>query len=179
AGFPQAVAARSLLADGRPELPSGREYRRALGQTFAVAASMRVFGENETGARIPSAVVGLITIPLVWLAVRRRFGEAAGLAAAAVVAVMPLHVAHSRSARFYAAFVLAYGLAAVLGSRAIKTRSWRTGVIGVGAFAVAMHLQVAAVVLVAPLVAYALLAWRTAPDRERVGRGRALAVLGG
>ena len=39
--FPHAVAARSLLADGRPELPSGREYRRALGQTFAVAASMR------------------------------------------------------------------------------------------------------------------------------------------
>jgi 4-amino-4-deoxy-L-arabinose transferase-like glycosyltransferase len=175
--FPHAVAARGLLDEGKPILPSGREYRRAEAQTVAVAASMRVFGENEAAARLPSAAVGLLTVPLLWLALRRRFGEGAALAAAAIVAVMPLHVAHSRSARFYAAFVLAYFAAAVLGSRAIRTRSWRAGVIGLGAFAVAMHLQVAAVIVLAPLAAYAVLRWRTAPERHRAGRARAIAAL--
>ena len=174
--FPHAIAAKSMIAGHGPVLPSGNEYRRAYAQTAAVAASMKVFGENEAAARLPSAVVGLATIPLMWLVVRRRFGETAAIAAAAVVAVMPLHVAHSRSARFYAAFVLAYGVAAVLCSRAIATRSWRAGVGGLAAFAVALHLQVAGIVLVAPLALYGLLAWRSAPEGER--HGRALTMLG-
>lgn len=173
--FPHAIAAKSMIAGHGPTLPSGLQYRRAYAQTAAVAASMKMFGENETAARFPSALVGLATIPLVWLAVRRRFGDMAALAAAAVIALMPLHVAHSRSARFYAAFVVAYGVAAVLCSRAITTRSWRTGLAGLAAFAVALHLQVAGIVLVAPLALYGLLAWRSAPSEER--HGRALAML--
>jgi len=175
--FPHAVAARSLIEQHRPVLPSGIEYRRALAQSVTVAASMRAFGENESAARAPSAIVGLLTVPLVWLAMRRRFGEAAALAAAAVVAVMPLQVAHSRSARFYAAFVLAYGVSAVLGSRAIATRSRRTGMLAVGAFAIAVHLQIAAAMLLAPLAVYGVLAWRSAPAGERPGRARALLAL--
>ena len=176
--FPHAIAAKSMLSGHGPVLPSGREYRRAYAQTAAVAVSMRVFGENETAARLPSALVGLATIPLVWLAVRRRFGETAAIAAAAVVAVMPLHVAHSRSARFYAAFVLAYGVAAVLCSRAIATRSWRAGLAGLAAFGIALHLQVAGIVLVAPLALYGLLAWRSAPAEERHGRALVMLAFG-
>jgi 4-amino-4-deoxy-L-arabinose transferase-like glycosyltransferase len=169
--FPHAIAARSLNHTGRPTLPSGREYRRALAQTVAVAGSMRIFGENESAARVPSAVVGLATIAGVWFVARRRFGEGAALGAAAVLAVMPLHIAHSRSARFYAAFALAYGAAAALGTRALEKGSKRAAFGGLAAFAVALHLQIEAAILVLPLFCYALYLWGRAPEhRGSLGR---------
>lgn len=175
--FSHAVAARSLIHEGRPVLPSGMEYRRALAQTVAVSLSMRAFGETETAARLPSAIVGLATVPLLWLAVRRRFGDVAGLAAAAVLAVMPLYVAHSRSARFYAAFALAYVGASMLGARAIETRSPRTAIAALVAFGIALHLQIEAVMVFAPLAVIAVLHARSAPDRERSRSDRAVVAV--
>lgn len=175
--FPHAIAGRALIHDGRPTLPSGREYRRALAHTVVVAASMRAAGENETGARLPSAIVGLATIPAVWLILRRRFGEPAALAAAAIMAVVPLHVAHSRSARFYVLFVVAYGAAAALGARALLTGSRRAALLAVAAFAAAMHLQVLALMLVAPFFVQALSLWHGAEGRDRARRGRTLVTL--
>lgn len=177
--FPHAIAAERLIEEGRPVLPSGREYRRALGQTVAISASMRAFGESETPARLPSALAGLATIPLLWLVVRRRFGDVAALAAAAALAVMPLHVAHSRSARFYVAFALAYGAAAVLGSRALETGSRRAGVAAVAAFAVALHLQIAGLMLLAALAVYAASSWWRAHGAERRSRSIRLGIFCG
>lgn len=176
--IPHAVGARSMLETGRPTLPSGREYRRALPQTIAVAASMAVLGENERAARVPSAVVGVATIAVLWFLVRRRLGDTAALAAAAALALMPLHVAHSRSARFYAAFVLAYGLAAVATSRAIETRARRDAILAAVAFAAAMTLQVSAGILLAPLAAHALWRWRRADGDERRARARVILFVG-
>ncbi len=138
---------------------------------------MRLFGESEAAARLPSAVLGTLSVPLLWMVVRRRFGEAAGLAAAAVLALTPLHVAHSRSARFYAGFALAYGMAALLGMRALETGSRRTVVVAAAVFVVALHLQFAAVMLVAPLLASAAWSWLRASGRERRTYGRRLSVL--
>lgn len=175
--FPHAIGGRALIHEGRPTLPSGREYRRALAHTVVVAASMRVAGEDETGARLPSAIVGLATIPAVWLILRRRFGEPAALAAAAIMAVVPLHVAHSRSARFYVLFVVAYGAAAALGARALLTGSRRAVLLAVAAFAAAMHLQVLALMLAAPLFVQALWLWHSAEGRDRARRARTLVTL--
>ena len=176
--FPHAIAARSLNDDGHPTLPSGREYRRALAQTIAVAGSMRAFGENEAAARVPSAIAGLMTIAGLWFVVRRRFGEGAALAAAAVLSVMPLHVAHSRSARFYAAFALAYCAAAALGTSALETRSKWKAVGAAAAFALALHLQVEAAILLFPLIGHALYLWGGAPE-HRGSLGRIVGGLAG
>ena len=172
--FPHAVGARSLIHEGSPRLHSGRDYRRALPQTIAVAASMRAFGENERAARLPSAIIGLATIPLLWLVVRRRFGETTALASATAVAVMPLHVAHSRSARFYAAFIVAYGITAVLASHALESRSRRAAVWAGIAFASAMLLQVLALIVLAPLAVHALWLWHRSSGDERRARGRVI-----
>lgn len=176
--FPHAIAARSLIHEGSPLLPSGRHYRRAFLQTAAVAGSMRALGENETAARIPSAVVGLVTVAGVWLVTRRRFGDAAALASAGVLTVLPLHVAHSRSTRFYAAFALAYAAAAALGTRALETRSKRTTLAALAAFGLALHLQVEAATLVLPLICYAVYLRARSPEHH-ASLGRAAAVLAG
>ena len=174
--YPHAIAARNLIHHGKPELPSGRQYRRAYGQTIVVAGSMLLFGENEAAARIPSAVIGLISVAAVWFVARRRFGEIAALSSAAVLAVMPMHVAHSRSARFYAAFALAYGAAAVLSTRALESRSKRSAIGAVLAFGLAFHLQVEAATLLLPLVCYAVYLRAKSPE-HRASLGKAAAAL--
>jgi 4-amino-4-deoxy-L-arabinose transferase-like glycosyltransferase len=176
--FPHAVAARSLIESGSPSLPSGASYGRALGHTVAVSVSMRAFGIGERAARIPSAIVGTATVAALWLVVRRRFGVVAGLTAAAMLAVVPLHVAHSRSARFYAAFALAYGLTAMAWWWALRDPSWRSTSAAATGFAVALHLHVAAVELVPPSAVAAFFLWRAAAGAERRARGRVLAIAG-
>ena len=139
---------------------------------------MRAFGEDERGARLPSAALGLASIPVLWSLVRRRFGATAAIAAATVLALMPLHVAHSRSARFYAAFVLAYGLAGVLASHALEKRSWRGFVGALAAFAVALELQILAVTILLPLIAQFLWFRRRDGSEGRSPHRIAMVVLG-
>jgi hypothetical protein len=177
--YPHVFAGRSLIAEGRPLLPSGREYRRALLQTAAVGASMRLLGEGEAAARLPSALAGAATVPLLWLAARRRFGDAAALGAAAVLAIMPAHVAHARSARFYAAFALAYAATALFASRWLRRRRAADGAAAAASFAVAFHLQPLAVLVVVPLAVDATIGWRRAAGSLRARGGAGLALLAG
>lgn len=175
--FPHAIAGRSLADEGRPLLPSGREYRRGLLQTVAVGTSIRAFGASDTAARIPSAALGIATILALWITVRRRFGDGVALAAAAVLAVMPLHVAHSRSARFYAAFTLAYSGAAFFGARALRTGAASDGVVAAVSLMVALHLQPLGALIVAPFAADAAVLFFTSEGDERRRRGRVLLLI--
>jgi 4-amino-4-deoxy-L-arabinose transferase-like glycosyltransferase len=63
---------------------------------WMVAAAFRVAGENEFAARLPSAVMALATMFLVWFLARRMFGDTAGLRAGIIFASAPLAIAFSR-----------------------------------------------------------------------------------
>ena len=54
------------------------------------AASLKVFGVSEAAARLPSALMALATMLLVWFLARRMFGDSAGLRAGLVFAACPL-----------------------------------------------------------------------------------------
>jgi 4-amino-4-deoxy-L-arabinose transferase-like glycosyltransferase len=60
---------------------------------WLVAGSFRVGGINEWAARIPSALMALATLLLVWLLGRTMGGASAGLRAAVVFATCPLAIA--------------------------------------------------------------------------------------
>lgn len=60
---------------------------------------------TESALRLPSVIVGVLTIPLVFVVVRRWLGTATALAAAAFVAISPFHVWYSQEARPYALLV--------------------------------------------------------------------------
>ncbi len=68
---------------------------------YASQLAARPFGASETAGRFPAALLGLATVPMVWLAVRRRDAVAAAVSAI-LLAVSPLHVYYSREARAYA-----------------------------------------------------------------------------
>lgn len=62
------------------------------------ALCIRVFGRRDYAVAVPSLVMGTATIALVYFAGALVFSPAAGLAAAAMLAVSGLHTLHSRSA---------------------------------------------------------------------------------
>ena len=66
-----------------------------------------IFGDSEAGLRSFSAVVGTLTVPIVFLVGRLIWGNVAGLIAALLLATAPLHIAYSQEARAYALVMLA------------------------------------------------------------------------
>nr|WP_237331199.1 glycosyltransferase family 39 protein [Streptomyces mexicanus] len=57
---------------------------------WPMALSVRIFGLNSWAVLAPQVVMGVLTVAVVYAAVRRRFGPAAGLIAGAVLALTPV-----------------------------------------------------------------------------------------
>ena len=96
---------------------SGREdgfnynvLRQSLSQTL-IQAVTAVNGVNEWNARIVPAMIGILTIPILFFMVRTLFDTPTALLAAALLALSPWHLYWSQNARFYAALLLFYSLA--------------------------------------------------------------------
>ncbi len=78
-------------------------------------AFLLLFGKGDAIVRLPSALAGILGVPVLYLVGRRLFDAPTGLIAALLLAVAPLHVYHSQEARFYAvvpllSLVALYGL---------------------------------------------------------------------
>lgn len=71
-------------------------------------------GASEWNARFMPAVIGVITIPLLYLLLRRCIARPAALAAAALLAVSPWHLYWSQNARFYSLLFLFFNLGLLL-----------------------------------------------------------------
>jgi 4-amino-4-deoxy-L-arabinose transferase-like glycosyltransferase len=66
----------------------------------AVALSLAAFGNNETAARLPSAIFGLATLVLAYGFCRRVYGPRCAVMAVIITATMPLYVVLSRTVIF-------------------------------------------------------------------------------
>src|SRR3984957_16586000 len=60
-------------------------------------ASVKVLGFSSTTLKLPEVFAGILTVPMLYYAVRRLWSPAAGLAAAIAIAVLPIEVITSRS----------------------------------------------------------------------------------
>jgi 4-amino-4-deoxy-L-arabinose transferase-like glycosyltransferase len=79
-------------------------------------------GESEYALRLPSAFLGTLAVALTFSLARRWFGRPAGVLAAVLLAIAPVHVWYSQEARAYAALA-ALGVASAL----FFTVYWRRG----------------------------------------------------
>jgi mannosyltransferase len=129
---------------------------------YAIAwADSRVLGAGEVALRLPSALVGIATVPVAWAIGRELTARrATAIAAAAFVAVNPLFVWYSQEARAYGLFVFMSALAMLCFLRALHSATPRRLV----AFAVTASLALLshyfAAFLVAPMIAMLLLRGR-------------------
>jgi mannosyltransferase len=80
---------------------------------MALATMMSRLAEDEFWLRLPSALLGALSIPLMFEVARRFVTDRAALIAALLLAIHPMHIDHSQEIRGYA-FMVFFGLAATL-----------------------------------------------------------------
>ena len=107
-----ALAADGVLRHGLPRLPTGRVYSRGVVNSYAIAASFALIGRSDFAARLPSAIAGILLIPLLFLLGRAVVGPTVGLAAAGFVALAEPLVEWSRSPWLPSIFLLLFCAAA-------------------------------------------------------------------
>lgn len=116
-GFDEAVyseCAREMLASGDyvvPMVGGDRFFDKPPLCYWMQDASMRVFGVNSLGARLPSAVIGLLTVCWIAFLGGRLFGGRSGLYAGFVLATSILYAVIARMAIMDQAFSFTVSLA--------------------------------------------------------------------
>jgi mannosyltransferase len=83
-------------------------------QSFAITLirmATSSFGMSEWSARFAPAVIGVLSIPILYFFLRYLFGSYTALAASLFLAVSPWHLYWSQNARFYTLLLLFYTLA--------------------------------------------------------------------
>ena len=169
------------LDPGFYSYPSGYINLGAAALRIATAYGLRA-DETLTGAylagRVLTAALGVLTIPLVCAAGARLYGRAAGLLAALLVAIMPLHIVHSHFATVDVPATL-WVTAALLGAAVILSRPTLAVYLLAGAaagFAAGTKYNAALVLL--PVLAAHCLRQDGGGWRGRLRDGRMWAMLG-
>jgi 4-amino-4-deoxy-L-arabinose transferase-like glycosyltransferase len=93
--------------------------------------SVKLFGFNSTALKLPEAICGTLSVPLLYVALRRTFGAGAALGAALALTLMPIEVITSRSDTMDAVMMMLLVLALLLLVRACEGA--RTGLLLAGA----------------------------------------------
>lgn len=70
----------------------------------------RIFGFSEVAVRMPSVILGVLTVGLTYLLGKDLFSKKMGLLAALLLALGPLHIYYSQEARMYSLAVFAVTL---------------------------------------------------------------------
>ncbi|TEU14591.1 MAG: hypothetical protein E3J21_15400 [Anaerolineales bacterium] len=104
-------AAQKIMEHGYPLLPSGFIYLPGVLFSYLDALFIYLFGSSEGVARLPSLLIGLFSVPLIYLLGKRMFSRGVGLLAAALLAFSPEAIVWSGRARMYALQQLAVILA--------------------------------------------------------------------
>jgi mannosyltransferase len=136
----------------------------------------RAFGFSEFGVRSLSALAGIATVPVVYLAARWLAGRRAGAVAGLLVAVSPVLVWFSQEARSYslATLLSALTVLCVVGYGRSRRPRWLAGWAAAAALGLATHYFVAFVV-----VGELVWLWRVAPrDRRLAAAVGLVAVVG-
>jgi mannosyltransferase len=107
---------------------------------FLVAKfSAERLGIDEACYRLPPAVFGILTIPLIALLGRRLHSRQAGAVAAWLLAISPVQIELSDEARVYSFLHLITTLDSILFLRWLSSRSWRDGLAYAAGIAVACY----------------------------------------
>ena len=67
---------------------------------------VKLFGTSEFAARLLPAVVGAVSVPVIYLIGKRLFSQRAALLAALLLALLSFHIYYSQYARYYTPLVL-------------------------------------------------------------------------
>lgn len=133
--------------------------------------STKLLGFSATTLKLPEALAGVASVPLLYVVVRRVWSAGAGIAAAAAMAVLPIEVITARSDTMDAVMMLVILLALWLAVRAVETGRFAFLLGGAAALGVAFDVKLLESLVALPGIA--LFAYLGMPG----SRGRRLARL--
>ncbi len=101
----------------------------------------RCFGASDLALRLPSALMGIATVALLWRVASELFDPTVALTAAALLALAPIHIAYSQEARMYALLVLLLTLNLWTVFRVMRSGStrWQVAYVLTAAMALLTH----------------------------------------
>lgn len=73
---------------------------------FLILHFVSIFSSSEFMLRLPSAVFGILTIPMIYKTGESLFGKKEGLISAFILSISSIHIFYSQEARMYAQMVL-------------------------------------------------------------------------
>jgi 4-amino-4-deoxy-L-arabinose transferase-like glycosyltransferase len=103
--------------------------------------SVKLLGFSSTTLKLPEALAGTASVPLLYVLVRRMWSAPAGIAAAAAMAVLPIEVITARSDTMDGVMMLALVLALLAVLRAVETGRNRWLLLGAVALGVAFNVK--------------------------------------
>jgi 4-amino-4-deoxy-L-arabinose transferase-like glycosyltransferase len=143
-------------------------------------ASVKLLGWGSTSLKLPEALAGTASVPLLYAAVRRPFGVFSGLVAAASLAVLPIEVITARSDTMDAVMMLL--LVVALLTVVLANETGRTAWLLAAAAALGLAFDVKLLESLVAVPGLLLLAWLGLPSSSdgtrRAGRRWRIAQLG-
>jgi len=67
---------------------------------------MKLFGDSETAVRMPSVLIGVLSVAMIYLVAKRLFDSHVGFLAALLLAISSFHVQYSQETRMYGLLTL-------------------------------------------------------------------------
>lgn len=134
--------------------------------------AVALLGVNEWSARLPAAIIGVVSVPLLYLPTRKAYGPIVALIAALLLAVSPWHLYWSQNARFYVTILLLYNLALFAFLFGVEERRLSFLLAGFLLFVVAAWERLMALFLVPVVLSYLLLATQSSLTRRRAVSSR-------
>jgi 4-amino-4-deoxy-L-arabinose transferase-like glycosyltransferase len=162
------LAIQTVTAKGLPILPSGLFYTHGLPHIYAGAVLARPFGVSLVTARLPSLLISLPTLLLIYHLGRRWFSARVGFLAALLLALSPEAIEWGGQARMYAMWQF-FTLAAVylLFEGLLRDQSTPARVLGLLALSGAILCHLRTLLTIPALVLGLALAWW--PARRQKG----------
>ncbi len=133
-------------------------------------ASVKLFGFSSITLKLPEAFAGIISVPLLYMAVRRMWSPAAGIAAALALAVLPIEVITARSDTMDAVMMSLIVLALLFVVRAVETGKSTWLIAGAAALGVAFNVKLLESLVALPGIAVFALIGLPGPLRQRLVR---------
>ena len=161
-----------------------KAYERANGWTnplgyIMVVASFELFGVSEWSARLPSAILGIIMLPVYFLVALKIGGRRVALIATIFLSIHSWHIYQSQFSRFYTGELLFATLSIYFFCRAYDKGSWTAYVNCLVTLAVAALFQKLAIALFGCYAVFSLFSlWRkTYPNTQSRNIFRTTAIL--
>lgn len=143
---------------------------------WLAVGSVKLFGWSSTTLKLPQALAGTAAVPLLYAALRRPFGVAAGLSAALAMAVLPIDVVSARSDTMDAVMMMLLVLALLALVRACE--NGRAAWLAAAGVALGLAFNVKLLESLVALPGLFLLAWLGMPRATRYDAAERARPLG-